>query len=156
MKYLSNISNINRIHNYWNQFGKEYSVSDIFLCLFFSCGQKLEFKKLTPIGNFEPKRKNVGLNKYPRKTFLDSQNTHEKNLWPTRYPLEKPLDPQNTHEKKIGSHKIPTKARWHNGTRPTRSLMVRNQRNLAHPFFKNKHYENNKAQLRVSRNLKLW
>ena len=41
--------------------------------------------------------------------------------------------------KKIWIHEIPkkkncgpTKARWHNGTKPTRPTMVRDPRNLAH------------------------
>ena len=51
----------------------------------------------------------------------------------TRLPTpEKILDSRNTHEKKFGTHEIPTKARWHDGTRPTRPTMVRDLRNLAH------------------------
>ena len=51
-----------------------------------------------------------------------------KNLGPMKYPREKILDPRNPYEKIFG----PTKARWHDGTRPTRLTMARDPRNLAH------------------------
>ena len=77
MKYLSNIS---RIHNFWNRFGAECVAWDIFLCHFFSCSQQLKITKL-------PTRENFG---------------------PTKYPREKILDPQSTQKKKFGTHQIPT------------------------------------------------
>ena len=54
----------------------------------------------------------------------------------SNYPREKNSDPRNTHEKKFQTHEIPTgktfvptKARWHDGTRPT---LARDPQNLAH------------------------
>ena len=85
--------------------------------------------------------------------MLDPRNTHEKksltheiptgeNFGPTKYPRDKILDPRNTHEKKFETHEIatrkvfgPTKARWHGDTSPTRPMMARDSRNLAHSFF---------------------
>ena len=67
-------------------------------------------------------RENFVPTKYPRQKTLDSRNTHKKKF----------VTPQNTHEKKFGTHEIPTKARWHNGTRPTRRTMAHRPRNLAH------------------------
>ena len=104
MKYFSNVI---RIHNCWNRFGIEYVVWDIFLCHFFSCAQQLKVKKL-------PTRKNFDPTKYQREKILDPRNTHEKKIW----------HPRNIHEKKIWTHKIPTTARWHDGTRPTRRTMM--------------------------------
>ena len=64
--------------------------------------------------------------------------THEiptrKSLEPMKCPGENILDPRNAHEKKFWTQEIPTKARWYNGTRPTRSTMARDPLNLVHPF----------------------
>ena len=54
-------------------------------------------------------RKNFGPTNTHEK-FLDPRNNHEKNF----------LDPRNTHERKFWNHEVPTKARWHDGTKPTR------------------------------------
>ena len=51
---------------------------------------------------------------------------------------EKKLDPGNTHEKKFQSHEKPTKAQWHDGTRPTRPTMTRNPLNLVYSLKTNK------------------
>ena len=93
MKYLSNK---NTIHNYSNQFGIEYAVSDIFLWHFFSCSQQLKFTKLPTRENFESTRKYFRPTKYLKK------------LAPTNYPREKILDPRNTHEESLFIHKLPT------------------------------------------------
>lgn len=57
-----------------------------------------------------------------------------KNSGPMKYPREQILDSLNTFAKKIWTHKIPTKARWHTGTRPSRPTMAHDPRNLAHLF----------------------
>ena len=66
------------------------------------------------------------------KKKLDPQNTHDKNFVLTKYPQEKIFDPQNTHEKKLCTHEIPTKTRWHDGTKITRPTMACDTQNLAH------------------------
>ena len=121
MKYLSNIS---RIHNCRNRFAIDYVVWDIFLCHFLSCGQQLKIRKL-------PTRESLGPTKYPREKILDPRNTHEKKLGPTKYPGESFLGPRNTHEQKFWAHEIPTKARWRDGTKPTRPMMTHDPRILA-------------------------
>ena len=45
-----------------------------------------------------------------------------------KYPREKTLDSRNTHEKSYG----PTKARWHDATKPTRPTVAGDPRNLPH------------------------
>ena len=81
-----------------------------------------------------PTRKNFRPTKYTQEKTWDSQNTHDK----------KGVDQRNTHEKifwtheistikKNCTHEIPTKTRWHGGTRPTRPTIARIQRNLGHP-----------------------
>ena len=78
------------------------------------------------------------------------RNIHEKNFGSTQITSKKSFRPTNYPQEKIGTHEIPTKryfgptkypreknygptkARWHNGTRPTRSTMARDPRNLAH------------------------
>ena len=84
------------------------------------------------------KSKNLGPTKYPREKILDPRNTHEKNLGPTKYPREKMWGSRNTHNKIFWTHRIPrrkifepTKAQWHDGTRPA---IARDPRNLAHSF----------------------
>ena len=128
MKYLSNI---NRIHNCWNRFGKEYPpVSDIFLRHLFSCCQQLKVTKLPTRENFEHKRKNFGPAKYPRQK-TEPTNAHKKkfgiheiptikNFRPTKYPRENILDPWNTHD---GTN---------DGAWPTRPTRACDPRNLAH------------------------
>ena len=111
MKYFSNI---NRIHNCWIWFEKEYAVSDIFLRDFFSCRQLLKITKLPTRENVEPTRKNLGTTKYQREKYLEPRNTHGEHFWPTQYS-------RNT-----------TKARWHDSTRSTKPTMARDQQNLAH------------------------
>ena len=62
---------------------------------------------------------------------MDQQNNHKKNVCthkiPTinsfglmKYPREKMLDPQNTHERRFQTPETPMKARWHDGTQPTK------------------------------------
>ena len=75
MKYLTNI---NRIHDWWNRFGIDYAVSDIFLCHFLSCSQQLKVTKLSTGENFELTRKSFEPTKYPRENILDWRNTHKK------------------------------------------------------------------------------
>ena len=65
-----------------------------------------------------PKRKKFRPTKCPEENILNPRNTHEK----------KCLDTENTHEKKFG----PTKARWHGGTRPTRTTKVWNLQKSVH------------------------
>ena len=76
----------------------------------------------------------------PRFFFFEISKVHEQKCWthekttrknfrPTKYLREKNSDLRNTHEKKFWTHDIPTKAQWHDGTRPT---MARNPQNLAH------------------------
>ena len=108
------LSDFITIHNSWHRFGIEYVVWDIFPCHVFSCVQQLKITKL-------PTRENFGPTKHPL----------EKNLGPTKYPREKIWDPRNIHEKKFWTHEIPTKARWHNGIRPTRRTMAPDPRTLA-------------------------
>ena len=75
-------------------------------------------------------------------------NTHENRT--TKYPRKKLSYPGNVHEKKfrtyekatrkkIWIHEIRTRksfglteSQWHDGTRPTRTTMVRDPQNLAH------------------------
>ena len=59
---------------------------------------------------------------------------------PTR---KKVSDLQNLHEKKFWTYEIPTiknfgpaKSQWHDGSRPTRTTMARDPRNLAHSKLK--------------------
>ena len=67
-----------------------------------------------------PTWKNWGLTKYPQEKIWDPRNTHEKNSGPTNYPRQKTEDPRNTHEKKLMVCELPTKARWYDGTIPTK------------------------------------
>ena len=77
-----------------------------------------------------PPEKNLGPTKYLREKILDPRNnTLEKKLGSTKYPRKKTLNPRKTHEKKFWSHKD-TVPRWHGGTRPTRSTMTRDTRNI--------------------------
>ena len=93
--------------------------------------------------NYEITLTNFGPTKYLQEKIVDPRNTHEKNLYTheifrrnnlgrTRYPRKEILDSRNSHEKKISTHEIPTKARWHNGTRLTRPAVTRDPRNLTH------------------------
>ena len=122
-----------RIYNCWIRFGRNCIVWDKFLCYFFSCGQQLKITKFWKFWgeNFRP-------TKYPRVKILDPRKTHERKLWnheiltrknlePTKYLRENILKSRNIHEKNIQAHEKPTKAQWHDGTRPT---MARDPRNL--------------------------
>ena len=122
-----------RIYNCWIRFGRNCIVWDKFLCYFFSCGQQLKITKFWKFWgeNFRP-------TKYPRVKILDPRKTHERKLWnheiltrknlePTKYLRENILKSRNTHEKNMQAHEKPTKAQWHDGTRPT---MARDPRNL--------------------------
>ena len=95
MKYLSNI---NRIRNCWNLFGKEYAVSNIFLCHFFLSGQQRKITKLPTRENFwnyerklrtheMPTRKNFGSTKYPREKIWVPRNNQEKIFWIHEIPM---------------------------------------------------------------------
>ena len=68
------------------------------------------------------------------KKFWIHEILRRKNLGPTKYQQENILDRRNTHERKFGTHEIPKKARWHDGTRPTRPTIARKPRNLARSF----------------------
>ena len=102
------------------------------LCHFCLCSQQLKIFE----SRNQPQQKKIGPTKYSR----------EKKIGPTEYPREKLLDPRNTHEekleptkyprKKFWTHEIPTEARWHDGTKPTRPTIPRDPRNLAHCFLK--------------------
>ena len=84
--------------------------------------------------------KNFGPTKYPWEKYLKPRKTRQKfwsdeiptkkNFGLTKYPRETILDLRNTHEKKIWTLKIPPKARWHDGTRPTGPTMAGNAQNL--------------------------
>ena len=108
--------------------GQEYGIYFLFLTFIFTrCLRNIHEKKFRTRENTHEKK--FGPTKYLPEKNLDPRNTHEK----------KNSDPRNTHEKKLCTHKIPTrknygptKARWHNGTRPTRLTMARDPRNLAH------------------------
>ena len=84
--------------NCWNRFGKEYAVSDVFLCHFFSCGQQLKITKLPKRENFEPTRKNFGHKKHPRENLWTYEIPARKHFRPTKYPRENNLDPRNSHK----------------------------------------------------------
>ena len=57
-------------------------------------------------------------------TTENNKITHEKKI----------VDPRSTHEKKFVTHELPTKARWHDATKPTRPMIACDPRNLAHSF----------------------
>ena len=106
---MKHFSNINRIHSCWSRSEKEYDVSDIFLCHFFSCGHLLKIAILPARENFEPTKKNIWVTKYQREKIFDPRNTHEKIFWTHEIPARKSfghmkyqrdniLDPRKTHE----------------------------------------------------------
>ena len=66
--------------------------------------------------------------KYPRKKIRTHWILSKKKVRPIIYPREDNLDPRKTYEKNVG----PTKARWHNGTRPTKPAKAWDPQNLAH------------------------
>ena len=78
-----------------------------------------------------PTRKNLGPTKYPRKKTGTHEIPRRKFFGPTKYPRAKILAPRNTHEQKFWAHEIPTKARWRDGTKPTRPMMTHDPRILA-------------------------
>ena len=51
--------------------------------------------------------------------------TLEKKFEPTKYPREMISDSRNIHEKNFWTQKTPTKARWLDGTKPTRLTIAR-------------------------------
>ena len=67
-----------------------------------------------------------------RKHFGPTKYLREKIFGPTKYSQENMLDPRNTHKKKFWTNKIPTKIRWYDGTRPTRTAMTHDPQNLKH------------------------
>ena len=73
-------------------------------------------------------RKNLGSTKYPRKKVGLTKYPPEK-IWD---PLQKISDTRNTHKKIFSTNEMPTKAQWHDSTRPTRPTMAHDPRNLAH------------------------
>ena len=86
-----------------------------------------------------PTRKNFGPTKYPRENIWTHKTTTRKNMDPRNTHGKNFLNPRNTHEKKFQTHETPTrkifgptKARWYDGTRPTRPTIARDRRNLAH------------------------
>ena len=118
MKYFSKIK---RIHNCWNQLGKEYAVSDIFLSNFFSCAQQLKITKLPTREKFESRVK-TSRPQYSHGENLDSRNT-----------TRKCFGPQNTHE-----------TRCYDVTRRRKPMMAQDPRKLAHFFIT---FSCNKLQL---------
>ena len=121
MKYLSNI---NRPHNCWILFEKEWASSYIFMCYFFLCAQQLKITKLPMRENFESTRKNFGHAKCPQKKFQTYKIRKRKNRGPTKYEREK-----------IGTHEILTKKYFGLTKYPGRPTMTRNLWNLAHSLF---------------------
>ena len=113
------IEEVSKLHYCWNWFGIEYEVWDIFLCNFFSCCEKLEITKF-----------------FTREKFWPYKILTRKNFEPTKYSRKKTLDPQKTHEKNFLTRVIHSKARWHDGIKPTRTTMTRNPRSLAHSTLK--------------------
>ena len=77
----------------------------------------------------KPTTKKFGPTKYPWQKSLDLLNTYDKNFWTDKIPTRR-----NTQEKKFRTHKMPMKARWIDGTRPTRPTMTRDPRKLEHSF----------------------
>ena len=97
-------------------------------------------------------RKNFGPTKYAREKFRTHEVPIRKNCGPTKYPREKNSDPWistrklRTYKKltiknsgpskypwwKFWDHEIPTNVRWHDDTKPTRPMIARDPRNLAH------------------------
>ena len=121
MMYLSDI---NRIHNCWNRFGKEYVVSNILLCQFFSCSQQLKITKLHTRENFKSTRKNSGPQNTHRIKFWTHEILARKNVGTSKYSKENILNPLITtrkyfeltkHQRKnnFGTIKYP---RRHDGT----------------------------------------
>ena len=53
--------------------------------------------------------------------ITDLQKTHDKKFWTLKIPMMKFWD-----------HEIPTNVRWHDDTKPTRPMIARDPRNLAH------------------------
>ena len=105
----------------------------VLLILLFLSGQKygIYFSFLTYIfsrylRNIHEK-KILDPRKYPREKTWTHEIPTKKSFKPTKYPREKTLDPRNTHEKYYET----TKARWHDGTKPTRPTMAREPQNLA-------------------------
>ena len=99
MKYLFNMS---RIQNWWNWFGIEYAVWDIYLCHFFLIPQQLEITKLVT-------RENIGPRKCSRKK-------------------KKILDPRNTQKKMFCAHEIPTRKKFKNFSRRNNGIMILDRR----------------------------
>ena len=111
----------------------KYAVSDIFLCTFFS--------EITHDWKFWTQEKKSRAHEIPtRKKNWTHKISTRKNTESTKYPQENILDPRNTHEKKFGTPEISTRKyfgstkypRRHNGTRPKKTKMARDPRNLAH------------------------
>ena len=108
MKYLSNI---NRIHNCWNRFGKEYPPSFRYISASpFLMLPTTESYKITHKRKFWTQEKK----------FWASEIPTTKN-WTHKCPQEKIWDPRNTYDKKFFTHEIPTRkyfgpmkhSRWH-------------------------------------------
>ena len=106
MMYLSDI---NIIHNSWNQFGGEYAVSDIFLSKFFSWGQQLKLRNYPRDKILNLTKKKLGRQNTLEKKLWTQEILAKKNLGPTKYPKENILDPQNNHEKIFWTNEIHTK-----------------------------------------------
>ena len=80
-----------------------------------------------------PLRKYVGPAKSRRGKITDQRTTHEKKFRTYEIP----------HEETVYTHETPTKAQWHDDTRPTRPTMVRDPQNLVHSLvgcFNNKKF----------------
>ena len=128
MKYLSNI---NRIHNCWNRFGKEYPPSFRYISASpFLMLPTTESYKITHKRKFWTQEKKFWASeipttknwthKCPQEKIWDPRNTYDKKFWPTKYPRENISDPWNTHD---GTN---------DGAWPTRPTKACDPRNLSH------------------------
>ena len=89
----------------------------------------------------------------PREKNWTPKIPTRKSFGPTKHLREKILDLRNTHEKKFETHETPTKARWHDATRPMRPTMLREPLNLAHSFQKKLNIQNIQRKLSIQRKL---
>ena len=86
-------------------------------------------------------RKNNGTHEIPTTKHFGPTKCLREKICSQEILSRKISTPRNTHEKKLWTHEIPTKknfhytkARLHDGTRPTRPTMACDQVNLARSF----------------------
>ena len=70
----------------------------------------------------------MAFKKHAREKILHPQKYPREKIWTHEISTRKNFGPRNTHEKSYG----PTKARWHDATKPTRPTMAGDPRNLPH------------------------